>query len=123
MEEGMSLSAITNVTHTCVHAHAHTPTHTPPHTHHSGFSGVTANFFPWLIVWLCNNRHAPEESRSKVQQFLSLSDRVIAHKYPTSSKHYLATHCHMPIQPLSRVHDVTINHQDVSHTYILCTVM
>ena len=85
------------------------------HTHTcSGFSGVTANFFPWLIVWMCNNVHAPEEKRSKVQQFLSVSDRVIAHKYPTSSKHYLATYCRVPIQPVSRYHDVTINDQDVS---------
>lgn len=79
----------------------------------SGFSGITANFFPWLMVWLCNNRHAPEESRRRVQQFLSMSDRVIAHKYPTSSKHYLATHHHMHIQPLCRIHNVIINDQDV----------
>ena len=79
----------------------------------SGFSGVTANFFPWLMVWLCNNQHAPWERRVKVQQFLSVADRVIAHKYPTSSKYYLATHYRAPIQPVSRVHSVSFNDQDV----------
>lgn len=79
----------------------------------SGFSGVTANYFPWLMVWLCNNyQHTSNESRAKVQQFLSVADRVIAHKYPTSSKFYLFTHYNMPILPESRVHSVTFNDQD-----------
>ena len=92
------------------------PTPPPPNTHtlYSGFSGVTANYFPWLMVWLCNNyQHTSNESRAKVQQFLSVADRVIAHKYPTSSKFYLFTHYNMPILPESRVHSVTFNDQDV----------
>ena len=79
----------------------------------SGFSGVIANFFPWVPVWACNNRDVASEGRERVQQFLSVADRVIAHKYPTSSKFYLACHYNMPILPLSRMHDVTINDQDV----------
>ena len=38
----------------------------------------------------------------------------MAHKYPTSSKHYLAAFYNVPIQPVSRIHSVTINDQDVS---------
>ena len=62
---------------------------------------------------MCNNRDVASEGRERVQQFLSVADRVIAHKYPTSSKFYLASQYNMPILPLSRMHDVTINDQDV----------
>jgi 4-hydroxy-tetrahydrodipicolinate synthase len=79
----------------------------------NGFSGVIANFFPWIPVWMCNNRDVASEGRERVQQFLSVADRVIAHKYPTSSKFYLASQYNMPILPLSRMHDVTINDQDI----------
>ena len=65
---------------------------------------------------MCNNTHTEEASRTKVQQFLSAADRVISNKYPTSSKHYLAAHYHMPIQPVSRIHDLTVTDQDVSTT-------
>ena len=49
---------------------------------HSGFSGVSANFFPWVIAWLCGSKElgATNEKREKVQEFLSVGDRVIAHK-------------------------------------------
>lgn len=80
----------------------------------NGFSGVIANFFPWLPVWLCKNyRTASQEDRDRVQQFLSVADSVIAHKYPTSSKFYLNTHFSLPIRPVSRWHSVTFNHQDM----------
>ena len=46
----------------------------------SGFSGVSANFFPWVISWLCGSKEAPVDKREKVQEFLSVGDRVIAHK-------------------------------------------
>ena len=46
----------------------------------SGFSGVSANFFPWIISWLCGSKDAPNDKREKVQEFLSIADRVIAHK-------------------------------------------
>jgi 4-hydroxy-tetrahydrodipicolinate synthase len=78
----------------------------------NGFSGVIANFFPWLPVWLCGNQQAPEEERRGVQQLLSVADRVIAHKYPTSAKLYLARQLNVPILPESRVHSVSFTDQD-----------
>lgn len=38
------------------------------------------NFFPWLNVWLYEHRQDSSERRNKVQQFVSMADRVIAHK-------------------------------------------
>ena len=48
----------------------------------SGFSGVTVNFMPWPVVWLCNADRSKqlEEKRAQVQQLLSLTDRTIANK-------------------------------------------
>ena len=48
----------------------------------SGFSGVTVNFMPWPVVWLCDAERSKqqEEKRIQVQQLLSLTDRTIANK-------------------------------------------
>ena len=99
----------------------------------SGFSGVTANFFPWMIVWMTSSqgKEAREDEREKMQRFLSISDRVLAHKvpfihsyyilsslslspqYPTSAKTYLHKFYNAPLAPVSRVFDAAINEQDV----------
>ncbi len=47
----------------------------------SGFSGVTANFYPWVVSWLSGQTEG--EKRDKVQQQVSITDRVIAHKVST----------------------------------------
>ena len=39
-----------------------------------------------MISWLCGNKDAPEDKRDKVQEFLSVGDRVIAHKVKCSIK-------------------------------------
>ena len=46
----------------------------------SGFSGVSPNFFPWLNVWLHEHKDDDQKKRLKVQQFMSVADKVIAHK-------------------------------------------
>ena len=46
----------------------------------SGFSGILLNFFPWMNAWLCHHKEDSSDKRDKVQQFVSLADRVIAHK-------------------------------------------
>ena len=51
------------------------------HAHaYSGFSGVTPNYFPWMVVWMCKSRGEKEEKRNKMQRFLSVADRALAHK-------------------------------------------
>lgn len=78
----------------------------------NGFSGVTPNFYPWMIVWMCEHKHDAEDRRKKMQRFLSVTDRVVAHKYPTSAKFYLAEFYGVPFKPLSRVHDAVMSDQD-----------
>ena len=51
------------------------------HAHaYSGFSGVTPNYFPWIVVWMCKSKGEKEEKRNKMQRFLSVADRALAHK-------------------------------------------
>lgn len=80
----------------------------------NGFSGTCPNFFPWMPVWLCQSisRSAPREKQLRMQRFLSVSDRVVAHKYPTSSKYYLKTFYDVPMTTVSRIHSVELNQQD-----------
>ena len=46
----------------------------------SGFSGVTPNFFPWMVVWMGEHKNDTQDRREKMQRFLSVTDRVVAHK-------------------------------------------
>ncbi|XP_011404617.2 PREDICTED: uncharacterized protein LOC105313135 isoform X1 [Amphimedon queenslandica] len=80
----------------------------------NGFSGVIANFFPWMMVWMTGKgREVGEKEREKMHRFLSVSDRVLAHKYPTSAKVYLNKFYNAPLAPVSRIFDVTLNEQDL----------
>ncbi len=45
---------------------------------YSGYSGIDPNFLPWMVVWMCKGKE--EEKRRKMHQFLSVVDRVFAHK-------------------------------------------
>lgn len=57
----------------------------------AGVSCIQGNFFPELIVWLCNhfNDRDSVEQVMKVQQFLADHMEVIHHAYPTVAKYYL----------------------------------
>ncbi len=57
----------------------------------AGLSCIQGNFFPELIVWLCdhfNNMNA-NESVNKVQEFLTSHMEVIHYAYPVVAKYYL----------------------------------
>jgi len=79
----------------------------------NGFSGVTPNFFPWMVVWMCECKDDSQARRDKMHRFLSLSDQTLANKYPTSSKFYLNKFYGAPIQPVSRISDAVLNDKDV----------
>jgi 4-hydroxy-tetrahydrodipicolinate synthase len=57
----------------------------------AGLSCIQGNFFPELIVWLCDhfNDVNAKESVSKVQQFLTDHMEVIHYAYPIVAKYYL----------------------------------
>lgn len=89
----------------------------------NGYSGVDPNFHPWMVVWMCNSQKESEERRRKMQQFLSVTDRVLAHKYPTSSKFYLNKFYNVPIKPISRIFDAVLNEQDELALYSMKEMM
>ncbi|EGD82547.1 hypothetical protein PTSG_03199 [Salpingoeca rosetta] len=50
----------------------------------NGFSGISANFYPQLLVWLTAN---PQHEMSEhVQDMLSVAENVVADTYPLSAK-------------------------------------
>ncbi|HEX5154666.1 MAG TPA: dihydrodipicolinate synthase family protein [Parafilimonas sp.] len=57
----------------------------------AGLSCIQGNFFPELIVWLCDNFNDNDANGSidKVQQFLTDTMDVIHYAYPVVAKYYL----------------------------------
>ena len=57
----------------------------------AGLSCIQGNFFPELIVWLCDNFDDIDanESVDKVQQFLTDNMEVIHYAYPVVAKYFL----------------------------------
>ena len=57
----------------------------------AGLSCIQGNFFPELIVWLCEHYDddASIEHVSKVQDFLKDNMEVMHHSYPTTAKYYI----------------------------------
>lgn len=57
----------------------------------AGLSCIQGNYFPELIVWLCNNYNNPslEDGVKKVQQFLIDNMDVMHNVYPIVSKYFL----------------------------------
>src|SRR5690606_27492166 len=57
----------------------------------AGLSCIQGNYFPELIVWLCNNYDDPnlQVQIDKVQNFLIRSMDVMHYAYPASAKYFL----------------------------------
>jgi 4-hydroxy-tetrahydrodipicolinate synthase len=57
----------------------------------AGLSCIQGNFFPEVIVWLCNNYNNPEQQAGveRVQKLLIDTMPVIHYAYPTVAKYYL----------------------------------
>ena len=89
----------------------------------SGFSGVTPNFFPWLISWICENRKDDTGHLEQAIRFTSIVDGTIQRRYPTSAKYYLAQEYGAPLKPVSRVMSDVMTDQDVSGLYSLKYIM
>ena len=90
----------------------------------SGFSGVTPNFFPWLMSWICENKNDQSGHLDQAMRFISIVDGTIQRRYPTSAKHYLAQEYGAPLKAVSRVISDMITDQDVSGALQLeCAVM
>jgi len=68
----------------------------------AGFSGISANFYPWLHVRLCS-ADTSESDKNKIQRFLSVAELGVCDGYPKSAKAYLAQYDGFPIKEHTRV--------------------
>ncbi len=73
----------------------------------AGLSCIQGNYFPEMVVWLCDNFNNldKQDEVSQVQQFLIDHMNVMHYAYPTSAKYVLHKLGH-PIQVVSRRKDV-----------------
>jgi 4-hydroxy-tetrahydrodipicolinate synthase len=55
----------------------------------AGLSCIQGNYFPELVVWLCDNYNENSEELEKVQQFFSENMDLMHDTYPASAKYIL----------------------------------
>lgn len=85
----------------------------------AGMSSISGNFYPEMLVWLCN--HVDDASKQEdiawLQEELTKVDPLIHIAYPISAKYFLHSRG-LPIEVASRsyVHDPTPKEKAVLHT-------
>jgi len=73
-----------------------------------GFSGIGANYFPELYVWLCRNFKEFPEMSCELQNFMTKCCEIIEGKfYPVLAKEYLRQQS-VPIAPFCRSKQVNL---------------
>ncbi|XP_065840544.1 4-hydroxy-tetrahydrodipicolinate synthase-like isoform X2 [Oscarella lobularis] len=72
-----------------------------------GFSGISANFYPWMHTWLCKNWKSEPEKAKSVQQFLAIAETTLMQNYPMSAKVYLHQLYGFPIKEVCRTGSYT----------------
>jgi 4-hydroxy-tetrahydrodipicolinate synthase len=77
-----------------------------------GMSSISGNFYPEVMVWLCNHATDPtkQEQVQWLQSQLSHVDPVIHEAYPMSSKYFLQKRG-LPVRPISRAHVMQLTPQ------------
>ncbi len=81
-----------------------------------GMSSISGNFYPEILVWLCNNATNPDkqEEVSWLQSELTRVDPLIHHAYPLSAKYFLQKRG-LPVRTISRAHALELTPQQ-KHT-------
>ena len=66
-------------------------------------SAISGNFYPEILVWMCNNATDPrkQEDVKWLQEELVKAEKLISQAYPMSSKYFLQKRG-LPILPVSR---------------------
>ncbi len=74
-----------------------------------GMSAISGNFYPEILVWLCENVNNPEkqEDVAWIQQELIKTDPLIHIAYPMCSKFFLQLRG-LPIHTISRAHPLEV---------------
>ncbi len=68
-----------------------------------GYSGISANLYPDLYVWLCANHASRPKEALDLQRFLTLADMAVRNRYPVSAKRYLNRFCGLAIEETCRI--------------------
>ncbi len=68
-----------------------------------GMSAISGNFYPEILVWMCNNATNPDKQKevTYIQEQLTKTEAVISQNYPLSSKYFLQKRG-LPIEIISR---------------------
>src|SRR6201995_2128681 len=77
-----------------------------------GMSSISGNFYPEILVWMCNNANDPERQEDVrwLQGELSRVDPLIHIAYPMSAKYFLQKRG-LPIRTISRAHALELTVQ------------
>ncbi len=68
-----------------------------------GMSSISGNFYPEVLVWMCNNANNPDKQEDVkwLQSEISRVDPLIHQAYPMSAKYFLAKRG-LPVRTISR---------------------
>jgi 4-hydroxy-tetrahydrodipicolinate synthase len=68
-----------------------------------GMACIAGNFYPEILVWMCNNATNPDKQQEVqwLQSELTRTDRLVSHHYPMSAKYFMHKRG-VPIQVFSR---------------------
>jgi 4-hydroxy-tetrahydrodipicolinate synthase len=77
-----------------------------------GMSAIAGNFYPEVLVWMCNNatKLGKQEEVEWLQSELSKADPVIHDAYPLSAKYFLQKRG-LPVRTISRAHALELTPQ------------
>eukprot|EP01119_Soliformovum_irregulare_P004638 TRINITY_DN15708_c0_g1_i1.p1 TRINITY_DN15708_c0_g1~~TRINITY_DN15708_c0_g1_i1.p1 ORF type:complete len:352 (+),score=89.15 TRINITY_DN15708_c0_g1_i1:141-1058(+) len=82
-----------------------------------GFCGIAANLYPELITWMLKKQKGSDADKKEgdvMQRFLTISESIVANKYPQCAKMYLQTQVpgFESFTTKCRVMDVTFNEEE-----------
>jgi 4-hydroxy-tetrahydrodipicolinate synthase len=75
-------------------------------------SSISGNFYPEVMVWMCDNANNPEKQEDVkwLQSELTRVDPLIHEAYPMSAKYFLQKRG-LPVRPISRAHVLQLTPQ------------
>ena len=77
-----------------------------------GMSSISGNFYPEILVWMCNNATNPEKQEEVkwLQSEITRVDPLIHQAYPMSAKYFLQKRG-LPVRTISRAHALELTPQ------------
>lgn len=77
-----------------------------------GMSAIAGNFYPEILVWMCNNANNPDKQEKVewLQSELSRVDPLIHDAYPLSAKYFLRKRG-LPVRTISRAYALELTPQ------------